>query len=230
MKKRSKRYKKLIDTLKDKKIVGLQSVIDEVKKNSNTKLTESIDLSFKINIKKLKAADQSVRTAIELPNGNGKKIKVAVLCDEAKLSDAKKSGAEIVGSDDLINKISSGEINFDKLICTPSMMSKMGKLGKILGPKGLMPNPKLGTVSDDIVKSVDKVKNKLVEIKNDKDGNLGLSIGRKSFAANKIIENLKSVFEFLKKEKPNIFNSEVIKKVYLSSTMGPSFKMNFKEI
>ena len=119
MKKRSKRYKKLIDTLKDKKIVGLQSVIDEVKKNSNTKLTESIDLSFKINIKKLKAADQSVRTAIELPNGNGKKIKVAVLCDEAKLSDAKKSGAEIVGSDDLINKISSGEINFDKLICTP---------------------------------------------------------------------------------------------------------------
>ena len=230
MKKRSKIYKKLIDTLKDKKIVGLQSVIDEVKKNSNTKLTESIDLSFKINIKKLKAADQSVRTAIELPNGNGKKIKVAVLCDEAKLSDAKKSGAEIVGSDDLINKISSGEINFDKLICTPSMMSKMGKLGKILGPKGLMPNPKLGTVSDDIVKSVDKVKNKLVEIKNDKDGNLGLSIGRKSFAANKIIENLKSVFEFLKKEKPNIFNSEVIKKVYLSSTMGPSFKMNFKEI
>ena len=230
MKKRSKRYKKLLSTLIDKKINGIQSVIDDVKNNSNTKFVESVDLSFKINIKKLKAADQSIRTAIELPNGNGKKIKVAVLVDEAKLSEAKKSGAEIVGSDDLIKKISAGEINFDKLICTPSMMSKMGKLGKILGPKGLMPNPKLGTVSDDITSSVQKVKNKLVEIKNDKDGNLAVSIGRKTFPGNKLIENLKSVIEFLKKEKPNVFNSENIKRIYVSSTMGPSYKLNFKEI
>ena len=152
------------------------------------------------------------------------------MCDESKLSDAKKSGAEVFGSEDLLKKISSGAIEFDKLICTPSMMPKIGKLGKILGPKGLMPNPKLGTVSDNLKNSVEKIKNKIVEIKNDKDGNLSFSIGRKSFEIKKIIDNLKSVFETLKKDKPNIFNSENIKKIYLSSTMGPSFKLNFKDI
>ena len=230
MKKVSKRYKKLLELNKDKKPNSVEKIIDTIKSNSNAKFLESVDLSFKINLKKVKSADASLRTAIELPNGSGKKIKVAVLCDENKLSDAKKSGAEVFGSDDLIKKISSGEINFDKLICTPSMMSKMGKLGKILGPKGLMPNPKLGTVSDDIVSTVKKIKNKLVEVKNDKDGNIGVSIGRKSFATKQILENLKSIFENLKKEKSSIFNSENIKKIYLSSTMGLSFKINFKDI
>jgi len=230
MKKRSKRYKTLINSIKNKKTSGIDSVLKEIKSNSNAKFVESVDLSFKINLKKIKTADSSLRTAIELPNGNGKKIKVAVLCEESKLTDAKKSGAELFGSDDLLKKISSGQIQFDKLICTPSMMSKIGKLGKILGPKGLMPNPKLGTVSENIKTSVEKVKNKLVEIKNDKDGNLGLSIGRKSFASEKLMENLKSVFEILKKDKPNIFNSENIKRIYISSTMGPSFKLNFRDI
>ena len=135
-----------------------------------------------------------------------------------------------MGSEDLLKKISEKDINFDKLICTPSMMAKIGKLGKILGPKGLMPNPKMGTVSDDLAKSVDKVKNKSIEIKSDKDGNLAFSIGRKSFTDNKLLENLKSVFQILKKEKSNIFNGENIKKIYLSSSMGPSFKLNFKDI
>jgi len=230
MRNRSKRYKTLIDVLKNKKFDGVESIITEIQNTSNAKFVESVDLSLKINLKKIKAADASLRTAVELPNGNGKKIKVAVLCDENKLVEAKKSGADIVGSDDLVQKISSGEIKFDKLICTPSMMSKIGKLGKILGPKGLMPNPKLGTVSDNLKTSVEKIKNKLVEIKNDKDGNLGLSIGRKSFPKGKLKDNLKSVVDTLKKDKPNIFNSENIKKVYISSTMGPSFKINFKDI
>ena len=230
MRNRSKRYKTLIDVLKNKKFDGVESIITEIQNTSNAKFVESVDLSLKINLKKIKAADSSLRTAVELPNGNGKKIKVAVLCDENKLVEAKKSGADIVGSDDLVQKISSGEIKFDKLICTPSMMSKIGKLGKILGPKGLMPNPKLGTVSDNLKTSVEKIKNKLVEIKNDKDGNLGLSIGRKSFPKGKLKDNLKSVVDTLKKDKPNIFNSENIKKVYISSTMGPSFKINFKDI
>ena len=130
----------------------------------------------------------------------------------------------------MIQKITSGQINFDKLICTPSMMSKLGKLGKILGPKGLMPNPKLGTVSDDLVNAVTKIKNKIVEIKNDKDGNVGLSIGRKNFTTNKILENLNSVFQILKKDKSTIFNSENIKNFYLSSSMSPSIKFNFKEV
>tara|TARA_B100001029_G_scaffold89865_1_gene73782 strand:- start:187 stop:879 length:693 start_codon:yes stop_codon:yes gene_type:complete len=229
MKKKSKRYKKILDLNKDKKLDSIEKIIDTAKSNANAKFVESIDLSFKINLKKIKQADASLRTALELPNGSGKKVKVAVLCDENKLNDAKKSGAEIFGSEDLIKKISSGEINFDKLVCTPSMMSKMGKLGKILGPKGLMPNPKLGTVSDDIISTVQKIKNKLVEVKNDKDGNIGISIGRKNFTTKQILENLKYVFENLKKDKAPIFNAENIKNVYLSSTMGLSYKISFKE-
>ena len=230
MKKRSKRFKKLKELIKDKKVNNFETAIGEIKKMPNRKLLESIDISLKVNLKKIKGADNSLRTVVELPNGNGKKIKVAVLCDESKLSEAKKSGAEIFGSEDLLKKISSGTIEFDKLICTPNMMSKMGKLGKILGPKGLMPNPKLGTVSDNIVETVDKVKNKFTEIKNDKDGNIGISIGRKNFPEKKLSENFKAVFESLKKDKPNMFNSEIVKSVYISATMGPSLKLNFKDI
>jgi len=230
MKKRSKRYKSLKEMVKTKKANNFESAIIEIKKMSNPKFSESIDISLKVNLKKIKGSDNSLRTVVELPNGNGKKIKVAVLCDESKLSEAKKSGAEIFGSEDLIKKISSGTIEFDKLVCTPNMMPKMGKLGKILGPKGLMPNPKLGTVSEDIVGTVGKVKNKFTEIKNDKDGNVGISIGRKSFSEKKLLENFKTVFENLKKEKPSMFNSEIVKSVYISSTMGPSLKLNFKNI
>ena len=230
MKKKSKRYKNLKESLKKKELKTADAVIKEVKNGSGVKFVESVDLSLKINLKKIKGAENSLRTLIDLPHGNGKKLKVAVLCDEDKLSEAKKSGADVVGSEDLLKKISDKDINFDKLICTPSMMAKIGKLGKILGPKGLMPNPKMGTVSEDLAKSVDKVKNKSIEIKNDKDGNLAFSIGRKSFPENKLLENLKSVFQILKKEKSNIFNGENIKKIYLSSSMGPSFKLNFKDI
>ena len=230
MKKKSKRYKNLAESLKKKELKTADQVIKEVKNGSGVKFVESIDLSLKINLKKIKGADNTLRTLIDLPHGNGKKLKVAVLCDENKLGEAKKSGADVVGSEDLLKKISDKDINFDKLICTPSMMAKIGKLGKILGPKGLMPNPKMGTVSDDLIKSVDKVKNKSIEIKNDKDGNLAFSIGRKSFPESKLLENLKSVFQTLKKEKSSIFNGENIKKIYLSSSMGPSFKLNFKDI
>ena len=230
MKKRSKRYKALKELVKNKKFNNFETAIAEIKKMSNTKLSESIDVSLKINLKKIKGADNSLRTVVELPNGNGKKIKVAVLCDENKSAEAKKSGAEIFGSDDLIKKISSGKIEFDKLICTPNMMPKMAKLGKILGPKGLMPNPKLGTVSEDILSTVDKVKNKFSEVKSDKDGNIGVSIGRKNYTDKKLLENFKSLFETLKKDKPSMFNSEIVKNIYISPTMGPSLKISFKDI
>ena len=230
MKNRSKRFKELEKITKLNKNNKLDSIITEIKKVSNAKFIESIDISFKYNLKKIKGSDTNLRTVVDLPNGNGRKIKVAVICDEGKLSDAKKSGAEMYCSEDLIKKISSGSINFDKLICTPGMMSKLGKLGKILGPKGLMPNPKLGTVSDDIIKAVDKIKNSLSEVKSDKDGNVALSFGRKSFTEKKLMENLSSIFQNLKKDKPNIFNSENIKSVYISSTMSPSYKINFKDV
>ena len=230
MKNKSKRYKKLLEGQKKREIKSLNQIIKELKNGSGVKFIESIDLSLKINLKKIKGIENNLRTLIDLPHGNGKKIKIAVLCDENKLAEAKKSGADVVGSEDLLNKISDKDINFDKLICTPSMMSKIGKLGKILGPKGLMPNPKMGTVADNLADSVNRIKNKSIEIKNDKDGNLSFSIGRKNFEENKILENIKNVFESLKKDKPTIFNAENIKKVYLSSTMGNSFKLNFKDI
>ena len=225
MKKNSKRYKKLLDLNKDKKLDSVEKIIDTVKSNANAKFVESVDLSFKINLKKIKSSDASLRTAIELPNGSGKKIKVAVLCDENKLNDAKKSGAEIFGSDDLIKKISSGEINFDKLICTPSMMSKMGKLGKILGPKGLMPNPKLGTVTNEIKSTVKAIKSGQIEIKNDKDGNIAASIGKKSFSDDKIKQNFDAFLDTIKREKPSGIKGDYILSAYLTSTMGVSFKL-----
>ncbi len=230
MKNKSKRYNNLKETYKKKELKKFEQILNELKNGSGVKFVESIDISMKINLKKIKGSDNNLRTLIDLPHGNGKKVRVGVLCDENKLDDAKKSGADVVGCEDLLKKISDKNINFDKLICTPSMMSKIGKLGKILGPKGLMPNPKMGTVSDDLAKAVDKIKNKSIEVKNDKDGNLSFSIGRKSFQENKLLENLKSAFEFLKKEKSSIFNSENIKKVYISTTMSPSFKLNFKDI
>jgi len=230
MKKKSKRYKNIKETYKKKELKKFEQILNELKNGSGVKFDESIDISMKINLKKIKGSDNNLRTLIDLPHGNGKKVIVGLLCDENKLDEAKKSGADVVGSEDLLKKISDKNINFDKLICTPSMMSKIGKLGKILGPKGLMPNPKMGTVSDDLKKSVDKIKNKSIEVKNDKDGNLSFSIGRKNFQENKLLENVKSAFEFLKKEKSSIFNSENIKKVYFSTTMSPSFKLNFKDI
>ena len=230
MKKKSKRYKNLKETYKKKELNKFDQILKELKSGSGVKFVESIDVSMKINLKKIKGSDNNLRTLVDLPHGNGKKIKVGLLCDENKLDEAKKSGADVVGSEDLLKKISDKKINFDKLICTPSMMSKIGKLGKILGPKGLMPNPKMGTVSDDLANSVDKIKNKSIEVKNDKDGNISFSIGRRNFQENKLLENVKSAFEFLKKEKSSIFNSENIKKVYFSTTMSPSFKLNFKDI
>ena len=224
MKKKSKRYK----LIKDKKInekTTFDKVIELVKENCTTKLEESIDVSVRINLKQSKGGDFNLRTVTKLPNGNGKKYKIAVLCEQEKISEVKNLGADLVGSQDLLDKISEKKINFDKLICTTSMMSKIGKLGKILGPKGLMPNPKLGTVSNDLKKTINDFKGGLVEIKNDKDGNLALSIGRKNFPKEKLQENYRHFIDFLKKEKPESMKGEFIKNICLTSTMGISYKI-----
>ena len=226
MKKRSKRYKKLIEfSTKDKKI-ELKEIFDLVKKTSTTKFDESIDVSLRINLKQSKGGDFNLRTVIKLPNGSGKKSRVAVLCEADKLEEAKKSGADLVGSDDLLEKISSGKFNFNKLICTPGMMGKIGKHGKVLGPKGLMPNPKLGTVTTDVKKAVQDIKTGLVEVKNDKDGNLASTIGRKSFSNEKLLDNYKYFIESIKKEKPDTIKGEFIKNIFVTSTMGISYKVN----
>ena len=228
MKKHSKRYKELSKSkVKDKKM-ELKEIIELVKKNSTSKFDESIDVSLRINLKQSKGGDLNLRTVVKLPNGSGKKSKVAVLCEPEKIQEAKKSGAEIVGSEDLIEKISSGKFDFTKLICTPPMMGKIGKHGKVLGPKGLMPNPKLGTVTTDIEKAVKDIKFGLVEIRNDKDGNLASTIGRKSFSSEKLMENYKHFLETVKKEKPDTIKGEFIKNIYITSTMGISYKVGAK--
>ena len=228
MKRNSKRYKEILKSkVKDKKI-ELKEIIELVKKNSTTKFDESIDVSLRINLKQTKGGDLSLRTVVNLPNGSGKKSKVAVLCEADKVDEAKKSGADIVGSEDLLEKISTGKFNFTKLICTPGMMSKIGKHGKVLGPKGLMPNPKLGTVSSNLTKAVKDIKTGLVEIRNDKDGNLATTIGRKSFSNEKLLENFNHFIENIKKEKPDTIKGEFIKNTFLTSTMGISYKVGAK--
>jgi len=227
MRKKSKRYK-LLEKKKIKDKIILDKSLDLVKDTCTSKIDESIDLSIKINTKQSKGGDFNLRTVVKLPHGNGKKFKIAVLCEQEKVEEAKKNGADIAGSQDLLDNISSGKLNFDKLICTPGMMSKIGKLGKILGPKGLMPNPKLGTVSNDLKKSISDIKTGLIEIKNDKDGNLALSIGRKNFSKEKLQENYKFFIEFLKKEKPENIKGEFIKNIFLTSTMGISYKIGGK--
>jgi len=222
--KHSKRFKKILENIKDKSAFKIEDAINIVKKNCTTKFDESIDVSLLLNLKQ-KKEEFTLRTVVNLPNGNGKKIKVAVLCEDSKIGEAKNSGAELFGSENLIKDITAGKINFDKLISTPSMMSKMGKLGKILGPKGLMPNPKLGTVTNDIKSAVNSLKTGQIEIRNDKDGNLGASIGKKSFSDVKIKENFDSLIETITKEKPSGIKGNFIVSTFLTSTMGTSYKL-----
>ena len=230
MKTNSKRYKSLVKNSIDFKSTNLKDILELVKKNSTTKFDESIDISLRIGLKQSKGGDFNLRTVTQLPAGTGKKLKIAVLCEPDKVEEAKKCGADIAGSEDLIDKIASGKFNFDKLICTPGMMGKIGKHGKVLGPKGLMPNPKLGTVSTNIKKSVGDIKSGLVEIKHDKDGNIGSSIGRKSFSTENLENNLKHLIDFVKKEKPDAIKGEFIKSIFVTSSMGVSFKISNKGI
>tara|TARA_B100001175_G_scaffold314361_1_gene323552 strand:- start:335 stop:1024 length:690 start_codon:yes stop_codon:yes gene_type:complete len=221
----SKRYKKLPEKTKELPSEVIEKLIPKLKENCTSKFDESIDLSIQINNKQ-KKSEINLRTVVNLPAGSGKKIKVAVVCEETKSQIAKDAGADIVGGEDFIEKIKTGDLNFEKLICTPSMMIKLSKLGKILGPKGLMPNPKLGTVTDDLKKAVLDSKSGQAEIKNDKDGNIGLSFGKKSFDDNKLIKNFNAIFDTLEREKGNqTIKGDLIKSAFLTSTMGVSYKL-----
>ena len=222
---KSKRYKKLPEKTKDLSSQTFENLLPTIKKNCTTKFDESVDLNFQINNKQ-KKGEINIRTVVNLPGGTGKKVKVAVVCEDTKASEAKSAGADLVGGDDLIEKIKGGEMNFEKLICTPSMMIKLSKLGKVLGPKGLMPNPKLGTVTEDVSKAVKDAKSGQAEIRNDKDGNIGVSIGKKSFNDDQLIKNYNAVIDTLEKEKSNLnVKGDLIKQVFITSTMGVSYKL-----
>ena len=222
---KSKRYKKLPEKTNELPSVKIDNVLSLIKSNCTTKFDESVDLNFRINNKQ-KKNEVNLRTVVNLPGGTGKLIKVAVVCEEGKIDEAKDAKADIIGGDDLVEKIKNGELNFEKLICTPSMMIKLSKLGKVLGPKGLMPNPKLGTVTNDISKAVKEAKAGQVEIRNDKDGNIGLSIGKKSFDDDKLIKNYSAVIDALEKEKSNLtIKGDLVKQVFITSSMGVSYKL-----
>ncbi len=221
----SKRFKKLPEKTRDLQSETVDKLIPILKQNCTTKFDESLDISLQINNKQ-KKNEINIRTVINLPGGSSKKVKVGVVCEENKSQEAKDAGAEVVGGDELIEEIKSGNINFEKLICTPGMMIKLSKLGKVLGPKGLMPNPKLGSVTNDIKKAVVDAKSGQVEIRNDKDGNIGVSIGNKSFSDDKLIKNFNSIIDALEKEKSNnTIKGDLIKQAFITSTMGVSYKI-----
>ena len=222
---KSKRFKKLPEKTSELSADSIEKLLPLIKKNCTTKFEESVDLSFQINNKQ-KKNEINIRTVVNLPGGTGKKVKVAVVCEEAKAAEAQGAGADIVGSDEFIEKIKNGEMNFEKLICTPSMMVKLSKLGKVLGPKGLMPNPKLGSVTDDLKKAVSEAKSGQAEIRNDKDGNIGVSIGKKSFSDDQLLKNYNAILDALDKEKSNnTLKGDLIKSVFATSTMGVSYKV-----
>ena len=221
----SKRFNKLPKNTRDLQAETVDKLIPILKQNCTTKFDESLDISLQINNKQ-KKSEINIRTVINLPGGTTKKVKVGVVCEENKIQEAKDSGAEVVGSDELIEDIKTGNINFEKLICTPGMMIKLSKLGKVLGPKGLMPNPKLGSVTNEIKKAVSDAKSGQVEIRNDKDGNIGVSIGNKSFSDDKLIMNFNAVIDALEKEKSNnTIKGDLIKQAFLTSSMGVSYKI-----
>ena len=221
----SKRFKKLPEKTSELPANVIEKLISEIKKNCTTKFDESVDLSFRINNKQ-KKNEINIRTVVNLPGGTGKKVKVAVVCEDAKATEAKNAGADIVGGDDFIEKIKGGELNFEKLICTPSMMIKLSKLGKILGPKGLMPNPKLGSVTENLKTAISDAKSGQAEIRNDKDGNIGVSIGKKSFNDDQLIQNYNAIIDTLEKEKNNnTVKGDLIKSAFITSTMGVSYKL-----
>ena len=226
----SKRFKKLPEKTKNLEADVIEKLLTVIKKNCTTKFDESVDLSFQINNKQ-KKGEVNIRTVVNLPGGTGKIVKVAVVCEDTKAQEAKDAGADLVGSEEFIDKIKAGELNFEKLIATPGMMIKLSKLGKVLGPKGLMPNPKLGSVSDNIKKAVTDAKSGQAEIRNDKDGNIGVSIGKKSFHDDQLLKNYQAILDILEKEKGNnTLKGDLIKNTFVTSSMGVSYKVKLGKV
>ncbi len=225
MSKRMLEIKKKVDK---QKLYTLREAIELLKEVKKTNFDESVELHINLGIDP-KQSSQVVRGAVVLPHGTGKKVKVCVLAKGEKLKEAEQSGAEYYGSEELIEKISKGWTDFDVLIATPDMMKDLAKLGKILGPKGLMPNPKTGTVTTEIIKTVNEAKKGRIEFRNDSYGIIHCNVGKLSFDTDKLIENIHTVVEAVIKLKPPQAKGVYLKSIHLSSTMGPSVKINPNE-
>ena len=196
---------------------------------SARKFDETIDISLNLSLDP-RQADQNLRGVVELPNGSGKKLRVAVFAKDSKAEEAKKAGADIVGSDDLAEKVMKGEIDFDRCIATPDMMALMGRLGKVLGPKGLMPNPKLGTVTMDVAKAIASAKGGSIEFRTEKTGIVQAGVGKASFSEKALAENIMAFIDVIKRAKPASAKGTYMKKVTLSSSMGPGMKIDLSSL
>lgn len=224
MAKVSKRYAAAHDQVDRSKVYTIEEAVDLAKKLASAKFDETVELSFCLNVDP-RHADQQIRGAMVLPNGTGKTQRVAVVSEGEKAKEAEEAGADVVGADDLIQKIQGGWFDFDVLIATPNMMGKLGRLGRILGPKGLMPNPKTGTVTMDIANAVNEVKKGKITYRVDKAGNINVLIGKASFDNDKLVENFNAIYNVIKKARPSKVKGTYIKKLVLSTTMGPGIRL-----
>ena len=227
--KKTKNNKNLIEKINTSKVYNPIEAIKILKENSYTKFEESIEIAINLGIDPNKT-DQNIRGMINLPKGTGKNINVAVLTKGDKQNEAKEAGADLVGENDLIDSISNGKINFDLLIATPDMMPSIGKVAKILGPKGLMPNPKLGTVTQDLKTAIQNAKSGQVQYKNEKSGIVHAGIGKMNFTEDDLLENLKAFFSSINKSKPESVKGSFIKKVTIASTMGVGLEVNLTSL
>ena len=225
MRKFSRRHKENID--KTKKIIysNLEEAIEVLKSTATTKFVESVELHANLNIDP-KYADQQLRTTVTLPNGVGKTVTIAVLTDQENFAEAKSAGANIVGNDDLIEQINQGNIDFDLLITTPNMMPKLAKLGRVLGPKGLMPSPKSGTVTTTLESTLNEFKKGKFEYKADKTGIVHVSFGKSDFENNKLVENLTALYKSIEQNRPSGVKGKYIKSLFICTTMGSSIRLD----
>ena len=226
MAKAGKKYQEALKLLEEGKLYGISEAVELVKKTATAKFDETIELHVRLGVDP-KYADQQVRGAVVLPHGTGKTKRVLVFAKGDKVSEAEAAGADFVGSDELVTKIQGGWCDFDVAVATPNMMGTVGRLGKILGPRGLMPNPKLGTVTMDIEKAVKAIKAGQVEYRTDKAGNIHCPIGRASFDSEKLIENYRTLVDTLIKAKPSGAKGQYIRTLTLASTMGPGVPVQF---
>jgi len=224
MAKRSKKYQEAAALIEKGKAYPIEEAVALVKKTSNVKFDASVDVAFNLNLD-TRHADQQLRGAIVLPHGTGKSKKVLVVTQGAKVEEAKAAGADVVGGKEILEDIQKGWLDFEVMIATPDMMAELGKLGRILGPKGLMPNPKTGTVTMDVAKAVQETKAGKVTYRTDKDGNVHLPIGRVSFTEEQLTENFKAINSLLVKIKPSSAKGTYMKNIVVSTTMGPSVKV-----